>query len=505
MDAGLEWTEIGDQRGLDHLGMLAPVESCYQSLLQGLSSVTTRIRYYAFHCWWLADYARNDPSDSRSAYSLRTRRAEALFALASSFSSSVATGLNGEQGLSGRRWAEKMLLSGSGTIDFRSATDPASPEPERYLGTAQGDFMGIYAPQMTVMELLHRNDAMDLPVPSKLGFELAERFAVSVGMAGDTFLSAVREGVIDRSALAELSKFRPGALDHGSDEAEALRDLLFARSVSISRHETRRKTLHAILETARQLDAPVSEDVLRWHWMERAQDSSDPRHDILERWRHYQSGDTLRLVYEALFAMVLREMSDEGQPVPLANLVGRIAAVLGGRGSFGQVLAAIDRVNGERTMKELQQAAIGRQLATLPLDEALTTILGPLARLMRVWSGKVEDLGQSYPPRHRAQTVRDELLRFETATHEPVESVLETVLREQILKRHLVVAGQKFRQQQSYTYCFEVDEARLRYRSMVGLAPSGPRLRSAIRFLEDVGCLDHGKISPLGLRELAAA
>ena len=505
MNGGLEWTEIGDQRGLDHLGMLAPVESCYQSLLQGLSSVTTRIRYYAFHCWWLADYSRKDPSSSRSAYSLRTRRAEALFALASSFSGSAATGLNGEQGLSGRRWAEKMLLSGSNTINFRSATDPATPESERYLGTAQGDFMGIYAPQMTVMELLHRNDVMELPVPSKLGFDLAERFAASVGTAGGIFLSAVQEGVIDRSALAELSKFRPGALDHGSDEAEALRDLLFARSVSISRHETRRKTLHAILETARQLDAPVSEDVLRWHWMERAQDPSDPRHDILERWRHYQSGDTLRLVYEALFALVLREMSNEGQPVPLANLVGQIAAVLGGRGSFGQVLAAIDRVNGERTMKDLQQAAIGRQLATLPLDEALTTILGPLARLMRIWSGKVEDLGQSYPPRHRAQTVRDELLRFENASHDPVERVLETVLREQILKRHLVVAGQKFRQQQSYTYCFEVDEARLRYRSMVGLAPSGPRLRSAIRFLEDVGCLDQGKISPLGLRELAAA
>lgn len=84
MDGISEWTEIGAEQGLDHLAMLSPVEAHYQSLLRGFSSVTTRLRNYSFYAYWVAHYKRQVRNDARRVFEDRTRRVEALYALAAS-------------------------------------------------------------------------------------------------------------------------------------------------------------------------------------------------------------------------------------------------------------------------------------------------------------------------------------------------------------------------------------------------------------------------------------
>lgn len=46
-----EWTELGQDGGLDPLGMQRPIEAIYQSLLPGISTITLRFRYYSFFVW----------------------------------------------------------------------------------------------------------------------------------------------------------------------------------------------------------------------------------------------------------------------------------------------------------------------------------------------------------------------------------------------------------------------------------------------------------------------
>ncbi len=53
-----EWTELGQDGGLDPLGMQRPIEAIYQSLLPGISTITLRFRYYSFFVWMLEVYAR---------------------------------------------------------------------------------------------------------------------------------------------------------------------------------------------------------------------------------------------------------------------------------------------------------------------------------------------------------------------------------------------------------------------------------------------------------------
>ena len=51
-----EWTELGQDSGLDPLGMQRPIEAIYQSLLPGISTITLRFRYCAFFPWILKNY-----------------------------------------------------------------------------------------------------------------------------------------------------------------------------------------------------------------------------------------------------------------------------------------------------------------------------------------------------------------------------------------------------------------------------------------------------------------
>src|SRR3546814_2765766 len=78
-----EWTELGQDSGLDPLGMQRPIEVIYQSLVPGISTITLRYRYYSFFPFILRHYEENirhpDPKEFRKFQ----RRCEALFEIGS--------------------------------------------------------------------------------------------------------------------------------------------------------------------------------------------------------------------------------------------------------------------------------------------------------------------------------------------------------------------------------------------------------------------------------------
>jgi hypothetical protein len=51
-----EWTELGQDSGLDPLGMQRPIEVIYQSIVPGISTITLRYRYYSFFPFILKHY-----------------------------------------------------------------------------------------------------------------------------------------------------------------------------------------------------------------------------------------------------------------------------------------------------------------------------------------------------------------------------------------------------------------------------------------------------------------
>ena len=494
MDGTSEWTEIGAEQGLDHLAMLSPVEAHYQSLLRGFSSVTTRLRNYSFYAFWVVHYKRQVRNDARRVFEDRTRRVEALYALA-------AAQRANETGVAGSTFADEKMKEGEDPIDFRVETDFETPQRNRYLAPRGGAFPGVYFGQMTEMGLVGRGKHHGLPVPDESCYALADAYAAThSGFIGE-FLQHAEDGQVTRAELEPMVAIAPSSLDQDSDEAAILRHLLMGEDgaeLSINR----RATLLAILEIARQAESgkdsevvseKITEDMLRWWFMEN--EPKGAHANIHRSWQHYQVGDMVRLVYESLLNHAILALEDVNEGLPAPELVAELVADVP---NVPLEVWLTTLAKGPESLRELQARGMVH-------DAQLGDILAPLARLWRDWRHRLDDLGKSYEEAPGQQTCFTELRWIEAHLAEPAGTALGRLLFHRILRRHLEVAARKFRLQSSYTYLVEVEEARLRARGKVNVNPSGPRLATAIRFLEDVDFLKKGRITPRGLAYVEAA
>lgn len=492
MNGTSEWTELGTEQGLDHLAMLSPVESHYQALLRGFSSVTTRLRNYSFYAFWVVHYKRNVRNDARRVFEDMTRGAEALYALA-------AAQRKNETGVAGSLFADEKLKRSGGLVDFRVETDRETPQNDRYLAPRGGAFPGIYLGQMREMGLVGRGQNHGLPVPDLRCHALADAYGASLGDAKSDFLRCAEERQVTRVELAPMVVMAPSALDQESEEASILRSLLMGED-GAELSTNRRATLLAILEIARKNDGTatgvgerVTEDMLRWWFLDHAPEGE---HAIIHRaWQHYQVGDMVRLVYEALLNHAILALEDTSQGLPAPELVAGLVAEAPDASLDAWLL---ELASGPETLRELQVRGMVH-------DAQFGDILAPLARLWRDWRGRLVELGQSYREAPGQQTCYTELKWIEEHRSEPAAKALGNLVFSHVIRRHLEVAARKFRIQSSYTYLLEVENGNLRARGKVNLSPSGPRLATALRFLEDVDFLKGGRITPRGLAYLRAA
>jgi len=80
----------------------------------------------------------------------------------------------------------------------------------------------------------------------------------------------------------------------------------------------------------------------------------------------------------------------------------------------------------------------------------------------------------------------------------PLPRLLDRIIGERVIGRHLQVALNKLQFQGSHTFLFESDEGRLRPRNVDGPAFTNPRLDSAITFLKDINLLDKNGLTDRG-------
>lgn len=485
MDGSVEWTEMGVASGLDHLAMLSPIENFYQGLVPGFSSITTRLRHYSFHAWWVTHNLKHTRITSTDEFDAHVRRIEALYALACAQHPF-------ETGIAGSRFANRMLKDGgSDKIDFRDATDLSTPRENRYIGPKRGDFPGTYFGQMRECGLLTRAKEHKMPIPTEIGKLLAESYEKAFPISIDRFFEVARAGVVDRSELAEMLPLAPSELDHDCQEAELLREILIGGDESVDPGSKRRRTLLAILDVSRKTDrGPVGQEALRWYWAE-----NEPDGDFFEvhtAWQHYQAADMLRVAYEALMNHAISgiEESVDGvaMPVLASSLVDDVPDV-----PFEDWLRTLSA--SDKSLQQMQEDARGEEA---PLEVIMTVV----ARIWRKWGPRVSELAESLNAKPGFQTCATELSWIEAHRTMNAREAMGLLLNDRIIRRHLEVAARKLRLQGGYTYLVELEDARLRARSRIHVEPSGPRLHTARIFLEDVGLLEDGCITDRGLKYL---
>ncbi|MFI0849637.1 hypothetical protein [Mesorhizobium sp. IMUNJ 23232] len=470
-----DWTELGQDSGLDPLGMQRPIEVIYQSLIPGISTITLRFRYYSFFPFILRHYEMNIRNADPAVFRVFQRRCEALYAL-------ICTHGVRELGVAGSDWAARILASSAvregqnGVVDFSRGADPEAEEQYRYLRNKGGAFGAIYATQMQAMGLLHfpTKDAPNPnPVCAEPALAVAEAFARELGDAAPAFFKAVSDGQIAISLLALFERMRPSRLRPGSSEHALLTHILLAKSGPRMENDTmRRSTLRMLLAAAETQGAIPHQEAVKWHWYETASSPSAPHlQSAPGLWFLYQACDLTRLAYEALFSAALTTLSSATRGrMSLSALVEELT-------EYADL--PVDESWETFSTAQLAGGKTARELATSMLDavgepeDQVRYAIQLMAVLCDAAQSSAELVEEALSGADYFQSLRTETKYLQAAKLNPVQRVVADLVLERVLKRHLWVASRKFRNQKAYTFHMEPEDGVLRYRAERGGAKTG--------------------------------
>jgi hypothetical protein len=496
------WTEIGQDSGLDPLGMQRPIEVLFQSLLPGISTITLRLRYYSFFAWILESYAQTKGSTDPHVFRLFHRRAEALLAL-------ICARSRAELGVTGIDWAGEQLAeiqNGSGSsqiICFEQAADPDAPLEARYLRNKGGAFGAIYSTQMAEMGLVHLSDEeVGIPYCTSAALPLARAFKEATGDAASQFLHVLKTGKVSLAELDELSAVQPSKVEAGSTEQARLADALLGRLGTPSPGDiARRETVRLVLAQAAGLGKRPRTEDLKWAFFDLADTPGEKlSSEVCEAWALYQACDLWRLSYECLLAAAL--VAVRGGPGGRLSLHATIAGV-GSQASVPKGMLFKEFLADAATdlpIKSIAEDMLGAQKRGDIEDMVSSSVLliAQLYRRFRTFSPRALEwlnVGDYF------QSAVSEARYYERLLERPASAAIDEIIMERVVKRHLWVASRKLRNK-AYTFLVEPDEGTLRYRQGFRVTPSSPRLDQAIQFLVDSRLLANEGLTNLGEEEL---
>lgn len=520
IDGTPQWTQQGKAQGLDPLGMQNTSITLYQSLIPGISNVTLRMRYYGLHSWLIHEYAKRHRSADESQWRRFVRRGEALFAL-------VCWHHTQEPGVAGNRWAARRLKQHQGPkpLGFALYTDQQSGQGQ-YLKQKAGAFGAAYASQLQVVGLIQEAAGHDVPIVVDAGKQgMAQTFGTEVGAPGKEFLRAIEKGSVTLAELKRMGAMVPSRIDDESSERRLYEDLLFVPGLKGTASALRRRdTLRLILHTARQLRCLPSSNDVRWaaySGYDRAGKAlpalggADAEHRY--RWRVYHANDLMHVCHESLLRYLLEVLAETPGGIPVSSLLPTVVErLLAGPehrpATWAELESSVAIAANAWGEGPDSEASLCGELLLPKATQALTATRARLAlRLFAVLGKRLR------PERERmasvlvppivhvtSQTVLSEPAFMDARRELPIERALAEFIRQRVIDRHLAVALQKMRAGE-YTFLFEIDEGRMRWRATASAVLTNPRLRSAIAFLRDIHLLDDSGITAAGRKILAKA
>ena len=480
-DGTTNWTQPGASGGLDPLGMLAPIEGLYTSLLQGLSSVTTRLRYYPFYCWWVTQFPKRTNNSKDSHFNRHIRDGEVIFA---AISIALAEEEGWITGLGGGRKVRNAVRDDA-TINL----DKLAPD---YL--INPVYFAAYRSQMVEMGLLKKGRNHALSVPTQLGADLANAFLNEVGIdSADRFLRVAEVGEVAPNDLADLSSFRCAydASQANNEELNIIRRCLTGREGSGSR----RNTCLLILKSLEEREL-ISDYDLRFLWLETDPDPASTTYEEEKSWRHFQIADSIRVAMECLLSHATYRLSEAKEPLAVAQLAENLVADLPDDQSLEDYFIVL--ADTDQDGRSLQEKAIRS------LEDDIEAPLALIAHLWFHYSDNLPGMAANIPQRGAFLTPAPLMERIDEIRTLPARMALEDFILKFVLRRHLDVASRKLRGQGNFTFQFEYEDGALSPQNRGQVGPASPRTKTLLTFLQEVGLISDAGITELGRQELIA-
>jgi len=507
-------------RGLDHLSVQAPCTALFAQLLPGITNVTNRARYYAFHPWVIWSFEKRYTDHSLDAFRRVLRRAECLFALiAIRHARRLGDSDEGRHGL-GMVGREKLLRideSGNFSLDDYAGLKA----PKRYFQNRLGALGQYYFGPLRDLRVLDRSPhGVGYPpcYDRERGRALAEAFAS--GVPEDSFFRVLEKPSVKWGDLDKLAPFCPCGLLNNPAEHDLLLDLFLARSELFGDDGglTRRASLGLMLDLASRVPRDPGytfERILRGAaYSGTLSDGTSwqvkPVFDRVRRgWATYQRNELLSLSVQGLFAAVLRGIQrDRSGRVVRVDDAADVAVDLLSSLSAKLALPLVDLITQVRQelppitgwLNPAHELQRGWRLHELGLEdgriesvagESVAILSALLARGVDEYPYGDFDLDPEYfDPREIHLLSLRNLSRREWAKMSVREWVRWLAVH-WCVGRHLRVALRKIRGEQRDTFRIRPLEGELRVVEVPQPAFTGPRVDRSIQILRDLGLLDY--------------
>ena len=499
-------------RGLDPLGLQNASERTYSKLLQGLSNVTNRIRYYSFYSWLLHHYAKIDGSTNPKTQERFIRKAEYTLALASQFSESAISGVTGSLFASGQvKGGDDEFPLINGIYNKEGGTEGS------YWKYQNGAFGQYYVGVLMDMGLIVRREdnawvfaRTNEKEDYISGETLAKAFDETISQkARDLFFKIITEEKATKEQLLQLMPdFNISLIPQNTLEAEMLLKMILQKDTPVKPLEVefgyRNRTINLLLFFATSQGNKFSDRDFVFDLYRKKGILNGEKDETLIGWYYYQVNEFWQYACTAILNGSLAYLDDKHSPrnIPVVllieNLVGEIMDYmkLAKDTSLQDVLEQTNSDLISIYIKHIKSEGIKRALSGFQIIWRL--YLENKDELERLEEFAYPDIANRDNKFHVLYFLRkmDGLLQIDLHQH------LQEFLLTYVIYRHQFVAYKKIGGGAKTTQKFIIEDNAIRYIDNFNPFFTSPRIQNLISYMKDLKIMDDNNLITAKGKEL---
>lgn len=480
--------------GRDPLAVQNSSVVIYTTMIEGITNVTLRVRYYGFYCWLFNLIGKNifeiAPSqiDSKAAQMKHLRRAELLLAY-------IMTNIPEYQsvtGVSGSIYAQNNPAV-NGIFNLAKGADVENGITNTYWRNSMGIFGQYYVGVLMQLGLVCPPDSTHHTYRSTTdGDKLANAFGSNIPEEkAKLFWKSIYKGSISFYDLTTMREFALHSIPDGM-ELETYRSIIRGKdSINYITAPTQYriqsiKLLASFIEKGDSTIKSCVSDFLRYNFEQVI--ANDLQVDIVPlSWFLYEFDELAHTAYESFHFGLLYLLADD--PLPLDRVLGEIELGIKDLSETGGINCLSDFLTNEMSIHEIYQQMFGRNLQR----EGIQRIYDACHLLIKLHS----TLGKYYPMlfdfaarsgfgfsrRGYAPELVDGLVcgKEEQAITTFVE---ETIYR--AINDHIYSSYQKSSIDGGLVHNYIIDEDTIRRFRKTNAVRTSPRLQSVLYYMEDL-------------------
>lgn len=480
--------------GRDPLAVQNSSVVIYTTMIEGITNVTLRVRYYGFYCWLFNLIGKNifeiAPSqiDSKAAQMKHLRRAELLLAY-------IMTNIPEYQsvtGVSGSIYAQNNPAV-NGIFNLAKGADVENGITNTYWRNSMGIFGQYYVGVLMQLGLVCPPDSTHHTYRSTTdGDKLANAFGSNIPEEkAKLFWKSIYKGSISFYDLTTMREFALHSIPDGM-ELETYRSIIRGKdSINYITAPTQYriqsiKLLASFIEKGDSTIKSCVSDFLRYNFEQVI--ANDLQVDIVPlSWFLYEFDELAHTAYESFHFGLLYLLADD--PLPLDRVLGEIELGIKDLSETGGINCLSDFLTNEMSIHEIYQQMFGRNLQR----EGIQRMYDACHLLIKLHS----TLGKYYPMlfdfaarsgfgfsrRGYAPELVDGLVsgKEEQAITTFVE---ETIYR--AINDHTYSSYQKSSIDGGLVHNYIIDEDTIRRFRKTNAVRTSPRLQSVLYYMEDL-------------------